>query len=163
MPFVQDTVSDGFAVCASLSQQCCQLKKKEWKYNDSEHWKECTVEGCTVDISESRGVHSSTGNHVATCQKKALCDECGIEYGEKTSCSFTAKVKSEAALKTKVAATGEVVYYYSCSMCGRVATDDKYTFTDHLEEENNPTNNGSETPKENEKIFKSQFILSVDQ
>ena len=50
--------------------------------NDSEyHWKECNVVGCGVVIDNSKDAHKSTGANVATCQKAAVCDVCGVSYG----------------------------------------------------------------------------------
>ena len=50
--------------------------------NDSEyHWKECTIVGCGIVIDGSKAEHTSTGANVATCQKLAVCDVCGVSYG----------------------------------------------------------------------------------
>lgn len=129
----------------------------EWMHDDTEHWKKCTVENCDAEISGSRKSHSSTGEHKATCQKKATCDVCGATYGEKISCDFRAKVKSDEALKTPATATEGAVYYYSCSMCGKVEKNDEHTFVEKLptpvtptpvvptpEEEPTPTDHTSE-------------------
>lgn len=110
-----------------------------WMHDDTEHWKECTVEGCGVEIPNSRKEHYSTGEHKATCKEKAVCDVCGVQYGDVIPCQYTAKVKSEAALKTPATTTKEAVYYYSCSMCGKVEKNDQHTFVDHHEPENDPT------------------------
>lgn len=57
--------------------------------NDSEyHWKECNIVGCGTVIDGSKVVHSSTGTNVATCQKKAVCDICGVTYGDYATCNF---------------------------------------------------------------------------
>ena len=37
--------------------------------------------GCGVVIDGSKAKHSSTGANVATCQHKAICDVCNVEYG----------------------------------------------------------------------------------
>lgn len=153
------TQTDGYTgdtYCSSCNEKICSgtvikatpHESSEWKHNETEHWKECSVEGCGSIVTGSMGVHSSTGINKATCQKKAVCDVCKEEYGETINCSFTAKIKSEEALKTPASATQDAVYYYSCSMCGRVAKDDKYTFTDHQEPKNNPSNKGNEPSKE---------------
>ena len=47
--------------------------------DDTYHIYSCTDEGCNKTKTEE---HSSTGNNVATCQKKAVCDKCRHEYGE---------------------------------------------------------------------------------
>ena len=52
-----------------------------WNSDGTYHWKECTTMGCGVVIDGSKAKHSSTGANVATCQHKAICDVCNVEYG----------------------------------------------------------------------------------
>ena len=52
-----------------------------WNSDGTYHWKECTTMGCGVEIDGSKAKHSSTGTNVATCQHKAVCDVCNVEYG----------------------------------------------------------------------------------
>ena len=52
-----------------------------WSTNGTHHWKECTVVGCGIVIDGSMAEHTSTGANVATCQKAAVCDVCGVSYG----------------------------------------------------------------------------------
>lgn len=52
-----------------------------WNNDGTYHWKECTTMGCGVVIDGSKAAHSSTGTNVATCQHKAVCDVCHVEYG----------------------------------------------------------------------------------
>ena len=52
-----------------------------WSTDGQYHWKECTVVGCGVIIDGSKAEHTSTGANVATCQKAAVCDVCGVSYG----------------------------------------------------------------------------------
>lgn len=52
-----------------------------WNSDGTYHWKECTTVGCGVVIDGSKAKHSSTGTNVATCQHKAVCDVCNVEYG----------------------------------------------------------------------------------
>ena len=51
-----------------------------WSNDGTYHWKECTTMGCGVVIDGSKAAHSSTGTNVATCQHKAVCDVCHVEY-----------------------------------------------------------------------------------
>ncbi|MGM9667687.1 MAG: Ig domain-containing protein [Eubacteriales bacterium] len=53
-----------------------------WSSDGDYHWKTCSVAGCGVIIDGSKAAHTSTGANVATCQHKAVCDVCGVEYGE---------------------------------------------------------------------------------
>lgn len=56
-----------------------------WNSDGEYHWKTCTVAGCGVIIDGSKAAHTSTGANVATCQHKAICDVCNVEYGEKAA------------------------------------------------------------------------------
>ena len=51
----------------------------EWLFNAGEHVKVCTK--CDAELTDVAKC-SSTGDNVATCVKKAVCDVCGNEYGE---------------------------------------------------------------------------------
>jgi hypothetical protein len=54
----------------------------EWKTDGEYHWHICTVADCGAVIESSKAAHTSTGDNVATCQKKAVCDVCGVTYGD---------------------------------------------------------------------------------
>ena len=56
-----------------------------WSSDGDYHWKTCSVAGCGVIIDGSKAAHTSTGANVATCQHKAVCDACNVEYGEKAA------------------------------------------------------------------------------
>lgn len=53
-----------------------------WSADSEYHWKECESVNCGIVINGSKAKHTSTGANVATCQKKAVCDVCGVSYGE---------------------------------------------------------------------------------
>lgn len=50
---------------------------KEWKHDETSHWRECQTEGCTAktDVAKHSGGQ-------ATYQKKAICSVCKVSYGE---------------------------------------------------------------------------------
>ena len=53
----------------------------EWKHDGTKHWKECTNENC----DKSAGYISYEAEHsggTASYFKKAVCSDCGAEYGE---------------------------------------------------------------------------------
>lgn len=52
-----------------------------WTTDDAQHWKVCDVNNCGVEIANTRGNHTSTGENKATCQNAAECDVCGVSYG----------------------------------------------------------------------------------
>ena len=53
-----------------------------WEKDTTHHWHICTVADCGAVIESSKAAHTSTGDNVATCQKKAVCDDCGATYGD---------------------------------------------------------------------------------
>ena len=64
----------------------------------------------------------------ATCTQKAVCTECGQPYGNYLDHSYTAETKNEETMKTAGTCKEEAVYYYSCSMCGKIEYEDSHTF-----------------------------------
>ena len=70
------------AVCEICGQpyggvlaECEHENVSEWKYDEIYHWKECLDCGNILDKSEHRGGH-------ATNTEQAVCEICGISYGE---------------------------------------------------------------------------------
>ena len=100
----------------------------DWTTDETHHWKECTVVGCGVVIEGSKAAHTSTGANVATCQKQAVCDVCGVSFGSVAEHDYSADDKKQDALKTEGTCRDEAVYYYSCSVCGLVENNDTHTF-----------------------------------
>ena len=66
--------------------------------------------------------HTHSGGN-ATCQKKAVCDGCGQEYGELGNHKFTETV-SKMYLKSAATCQSPAVYYKSCLVC-----DEKFSET----------------------------------
>ncbi len=56
------------------------------KISDTQHSITCSVEGCTLSETEN---HESNGVNVATCQAKAVCDDCKDAYGQFDSSNHT--------------------------------------------------------------------------
>lgn len=57
------------------------FENAKWKHDGTKHWKECTNENC----DKSDGYISYEAKHsggTATYFKKAVCSDCGAEYGE---------------------------------------------------------------------------------
>lgn len=57
------------------------FENAKWKHDGTKHWKECTNENC----DESAGYISYEAEHsggTASYFKKAVCSDCGAEYGE---------------------------------------------------------------------------------
>ena len=64
----------------------------------------------------------------ADCQHKAECSVCHNPYGNLGDHNYTSKTKNAETLKTAGTCNDEAVYYYSCSVCGRVEHSDSHTF-----------------------------------
>ncbi len=52
-----------------------------WSKDGDNHWHKCLVVGCT-EIEDEKGHFSDKEENKATYTKRAICDECGIEYGD---------------------------------------------------------------------------------
>ena len=65
--------------------------------------------------------HTHSGGN-ATCQKKAVCDECGQEYGELGNHKFTETV-SKMYLKSAATCQSPAVYYKSCLVCDEKSSE----------------------------------------
>ncbi len=84
----------------------------DWTSNgDGTHSRTC---GNDAEHKEKEDCSGGT----ATCQQKAVCDTCKVEYGELAAHDFTAEVADAKYLKTEATCTEAAVYYKSCAVCG---------------------------------------------
>ena len=84
----------------------------EWEHNDTQHWRNCTVPGCSA---EERGNHMT--DTPATCVTKAVCTTCHAQYGEFNAHNHTeGKVTSTAYKAPTCGAAGNEAYSY-CADC----------------------------------------------
>ena len=61
----------------------------DWTSDATHHWRECGNENCPVtDNSGKDGYAEHTGG-TATCTDKAVCETCGVEYGETNPANHT--------------------------------------------------------------------------
>ncbi len=90
----------------------------EWSSDDTAHWHDCTADGCPItDNSEKDGYAIHSGG-TATCTAKAICADCGKEYGNLASHKLT-HIAAKAATATK---TGNIEYWH-CSDCDKYFKD----------------------------------------
>ena len=84
----------------------------DWTADTEEHWKECGC-GNIIDLEEHKGGE-------ATCTEKAMCEVCGVEYGELDSNNHVnTEVRNETEPTcTKEGYTGDVY----CKDCGKLVT-----------------------------------------
>ena len=83
---------------------------------------------CSRDASHTETDNCSGGT--ASCTKRAVCEDCGGEYGEMNAHDFTAETAAEQYLKSAATCTEKAVYYKSCTVCGlsSAGTVDEATF-----------------------------------
>ena len=83
---------------------------------------------CSRDASHTETDNCTGGT--ASCTKKAVCEDCGGEYGEMNAHDFTAETAAEQYLKSAATCTEKAVYYKSCTVCGLSSkgTTDEATF-----------------------------------
>lgn len=86
----------------------------EWKHNDTQHWQECTVSGCT----EKNGLADHDGT--ATCTKRAYCSVCQISYGSIDPTHHS--LQSVAAVEPTCTQSGNNAYW-KCQDCGKFFAD----------------------------------------
>ena len=97
-----------------------------WQHDDIQHWRYCTVPGCT---DEDRADHET--NTPATCTTKAVCTVCESQYGKfDTHNHPAAKVTSTAATAPTCGSKGNQAYSY-CAACQKYFKDgDKNLYDD---------------------------------
>ena len=97
-----------------------------WQHDDTQHWRYCTVPGCTAEKRENH-----TTDTPATCTTKAVCTVCKSQYGKfDTHNHPAAKVTSTAATAPTCGSKGNEAYSY-CAACRKYFKDgDKNLYDD---------------------------------
>ena len=97
-----------------------------WQHDDTQHWRYCTVPGCTAEERENH-----TTDTPATCTTKAVCTVCESQYGKFDAHNHpTAKVTSTAATAPTCGSKGNQAYSY-CADCHKYFKDgDKNLYDD---------------------------------
>ena len=96
-----------------------------WTSNgDGTHTRVCARDAAHT---ETKNCHGGT----ADCTHKPVCEDCGAEYGELGSHSYTAEVAEAKYLKSEADCGHAAVYYKSCTGCGESSkgTEFEATFT----------------------------------
>ena len=65
-----------------------------------------------------KAVYEICSGGTATCEKRAVCEKCGKEYGNLNAHVYTARKAETAYLKTEATCQSPAVYYKSCAVCG---------------------------------------------
>ena len=97
-----------------------------WQHDDTQHWRYCTVPGCTAEERENH-----TTDTPATCTTKAVCTVCESQYGKMDAHNHpAAKVTSTAATAPTCGSKGNQAYSY-CAACHKYFKDgDKNLYDD---------------------------------
>ena len=89
-----------------------------WQHDDTQHWRTCTVPGCTDEQRENH-----TTDTPATCTTKAVCTTCQNPYGKFDAHNHpAAKVTSTAATAPTCGSKGNEAYSY-CADCHKYFRD----------------------------------------
>ncbi|MBS6579717.1 MAG: leucine-rich repeat protein, partial [Clostridiales bacterium] len=117
------------------------LPETAWSNNDTCHWHQCTDGACPVkdepQAQDSYALHDwengicsecgyickHTGG-TATCTKKAVCTECGIEYGEKDSNKHE---NLYHAAQAPTCTKNGYEAYWRCKNCAKLFSDEAGT------------------------------------
>lgn len=75
---------------------------------------------CKIDVSHI--VTEACCGGAATCTNKAICDDCGVEYGETLAHTYDQQNVNSKYFKSMSMSTHTGVYYYSCS-CGAIGEE----------------------------------------
>ena len=95
-----------------------------WTSNgDGTHTRVCARDASHTETENCRG-------GTATCTNKAVCKDCGGEYGDLADHEFTAETVDAEYLKSASSCTEPAVYYKSCATCGlsSAGTTEEATF-----------------------------------
>ena len=95
-----------------------------WKSNgDGTHTHTCSRNS---EHTETKDCHGGT----ADCTHKAVCSDCGSEYGDTADHNYAAETVDEKYLKSAADCDHAAVYYKSCTGCGATSkgTDGEATF-----------------------------------
>ena len=93
---------------------------EDWSTDSTYHWKECTVTGCGVVINGSKAEHTSEKpKNKAACGKQAVCDVCGVGYGEIPQHNYGTEKPEQPA---EIGKTG-LKAHYQCSECDKYFVD----------------------------------------
>ncbi|MCM1487195.1 MAG: hypothetical protein NC203_02400, partial [Firmicutes bacterium] len=99
------------AVCEVCQQQYGELTDHNysgWSFDENEHYKECTV--CHEKTDEEN--HSEG---TANCTEKAICQICGVSYGEALGHDYSEYTACEGG------------HHKECSRCGSVTGTEPHT------------------------------------
>ena len=83
-------------------------------------------DGTHTRVCSRNAAHTETGNctgGAASCTKKAVCEDCGGEYGNLLPHNFTAETAEDKYLKSAATCIAKAVYYKSCTVCGEKGTE----------------------------------------
>ena len=120
----EDCVKAGDATCTApaVCKDCGAVMEEatghswgQWRHNDGTDTHTRTCSKCSA--TETKDCHGGT----ATCDTKALCEDCGASYGE---------VKHSDTVNYQYAGENSNQHKILCSACGKVIGTESCTFTE---------------------------------
>lgn len=83
----------------------------ELKHDTTKHWDYC--KDCKKDLTATEEEHfSNNAANKATCQKLAVCDKCGVSYGD-----YAKHTLKETPAKVATCTAEGNIQYWTCSVC----------------------------------------------
>lgn len=84
----------------------------DWQHDDTQHWRCCTVPGCTQETA-----HQAHTGHEATCVAESKCATCGYKLADKNPNNHANPTLHDAVAPTCTVKGHNA--YYSCADCGK--------------------------------------------
>lgn len=66
-----------------------------WASDATHHWHECENSNCPVTDNGGKGGYAEHTGGTATCTNRAVCEVCGVEYGETNPANHTGKAGAD--------------------------------------------------------------------
>ena len=133
-------VKDSDATCEKAETGHYQATFENTAFETQNTAKDCVIIGEELGhaygewISNNDGTHTQTcgndNNHkitqdcnggTATCTEKAICTDCGVEYGKTLEHTYDQTIVDEKYLASPADCNNAALYYYSCT-CGETGT-----------------------------------------
>lgn len=127
------TDDGGFSASCVVSVACSHGTTTDYPSVEStceiqgnDAYTKCDECGEVISGSDAKLPLADHKGGTATCSHKAVCDVCGVEYGDLGEHNYIEKVDSEY-IKSEATCVDEAVYYKSCEVCGIASATETFT------------------------------------
>ncbi len=93
----------------------------QWSGDGTNHWHECTAEGCNITGNSEKDSYGAHTGGTATCAARAVCQVCGLSYGNVDPDVHSSLQHVERKEATHMA-VGNIEYWH-CDSCGKYFRD----------------------------------------